>query len=440
MANQGKLEAIKPDAGQAALSLRSYQAVLCRSNLQTAGLKTKVLIAAHREIADCVHQMAGALREAGYAVDSYVLHPSVLYPENQYTHTIRDPWWGPVLSRRLTIPWPGKRLMLGSWLRKWHRELRWFARFPRFAAKYDTFVFVWAPSMLPGGLDLILLKLLGKEVIYFCCGDDTRYRPLHLALDRAAFGLDWFRDDPESLEWYLRSGLRFRTAFYRFKIRELSGCKMVTLRNTATFQTKPYFLFRFPTKKLLPAPKKASEVPLIVHAPTERTVKGTKYVLAAVEMLSARKLPFRFELIEKQPNSSVLSRLLEADIVIDQPMFWMAKLAAEAMAAGCAVIGVNNPSYEGFDNDSPVIPFPLDSARLANVLEGLILDAETRQRVMTESYRYWEKYYSPQAFAAYFEDVLAGRAKCFHPLPNQKQLLVKHCNSWMQKFVISLLY
>jgi hypothetical protein len=82
------------------------------------------------------------------------------------------------------------------------------------------------------------------------------------------------------------------------------------------------------------------DVPLVMHAPSHRGIKGTRHVLAAVEQLKRDNIPFQFELIEGLTNEQAIARYCEADLLIDQLLLgWYGGLAVELMALGRPVVG-----------------------------------------------------------------------------------------------------
>lgn len=87
-----------------------------------------------------------------------------------------------------------------------------------------------------------------------------------------------------------------------------------------------------------PAPA-ANAVPLVLHAPSHRGVKGTPHVLAAVERLRAEGVAFEFRLVENLPHAEARRLYAQADLVIDQLLIgWYGALAVEAMALGKPVV------------------------------------------------------------------------------------------------------
>lgn len=83
----------------------------------------------------------------------------------------------------------------------------------------------------------------------------------------------------------------------------------------------------------------ASEKPLIVHAPSRAWVKGTKYVVAAIERLRNEGFTFDFKLIENQPHDEAAQSYKAAHLVIDQLLAgWYGALSVELMALGKPVV------------------------------------------------------------------------------------------------------
>lgn len=78
----------------------------------------------------------------------------------------------------------------------------------------------------------------------------------------------------------------------------------------------------------------------VVHAPTNRDIKGTHYVLEAVErLIAARPGSIELTLVEGLSNEQALRVYHEADLVIDQLLIgWYGGFAVEAMLLGKPVI------------------------------------------------------------------------------------------------------
>jgi hypothetical protein len=87
-----------------------------------------------------------------------------------------------------------------------------------------------------------------------------------------------------------------------------------------------------------PDPTHGNEL-IVVHAPTDRAVKGTAHVVQAVESLQSEGLPIRLELLEGLTRAEVVRRTAVADVVVDQLLLgWYGGFAVEAMALAKPVV------------------------------------------------------------------------------------------------------
>jgi hypothetical protein len=376
------------------------------------------------EVAAILSDMAGMLRERGHDVEGIVF-------ENRF-YASPDP-----ALRRLAAPaWFKSPRLRTLWL-----QVRLILLFPAILLRHRLFIFVWSVTFLPFNLDLLLLRLFRRKVIIFNCGDDARYRPIHDRLDCEVLGFNWLGDDEEARRDFLGSGNSFVKTLWFQKIQEWSGVQIVSSRNLATFQGVTSVLFRMPQRQLISAPKPTNPVPLLVHAPSNRSIKGTKLVLAAVERLRAEGLRFEFRLIENMTNAQVLDTLRQADIAVDQVYgAWPGRFGFEALAAGCVLVGGYRPDYCGYPERLPVVEFEPDAGRLTDSLRRLIIDANERQRLMAESWECWRKHSSPDATYAWYRRLIDGTAESFDPLPDHKGHLLRFAPKAWQRLLIRWLY
>lgn len=79
--------------------------------------------------------------------------------------------------------------------------------------------------------------------------------------------------------------------------------------------------------------------PLVVHAPTKRALKGTRFLLDAVARLQAEGLEFDLRLVEGVTREEAKTVYRSADLVVDQLLIgWYGGVAVEAMALERPVI------------------------------------------------------------------------------------------------------
>jgi hypothetical protein len=73
---------------------------------------------------------------------------------------------------------------------------------------------------------------------------------------------------------------------------------------------------------------------VLLHAPTNEGIKGTRYLVAAVDRLK-RRWPIELSLVKKVPHAQALQLYRQADLVVDQLLGgWYGGFAVEAMALG----------------------------------------------------------------------------------------------------------
>ena len=144
--------------------------------------------------------------------------------------------------------------------------------------------------------------------------------------------------------------------------------------------------------------------PLIVHAPSCRWVKGTRYLLAAVERLRADGVAFDFELIETMSHAEARRRYERAHLLVDQLLAgWYGGLAVELMALGKPVLCYIRPEDlvfvpAGMREEIPTIQARPDT--VYQVLKDWLSRplAEWRERGLAGR-RYVEAWHDPMAIA-----------------------------------------
>lgn len=77
----------------------------------------------------------------------------------------------------------------------------------------------------------------------------------------------------------------------------------------------------------------------VLHAPNHRNIKGTQFIIDAVDSLKQEGLDIQLVLIEKRPNHEVQELIRTSDLIVDQLIVgWYAMFAIEAMAMGKPVV------------------------------------------------------------------------------------------------------
>ncbi len=119
--------------------------------------------------------------------------------------------------------------------------------------------------------------------------------------------------------------------------------------------------------------------PLVVHAPSNREKKGTRFVIEACE-----QLPVELDIVEGVPHDVARERYARADIVVDQlNAGWHGVFALESMALGKPVVTYLKPdvverSAAGYGIRLPVVPATAET--LVDALRPLVEQPALRRR------------------------------------------------------------
>jgi len=140
---------------------------------------------------------------------------------------------------------------------------------------------------------------------------------------------------------------------------------------------------------------------VVAHGPTNREVKGTAHVIAAIDALRAEGVRVRLDLVEGVPRSQALARFGAADVIVDQlRLGWYGGLAVEGMALGrpvLASIREGDPADNPFGAALPVVR--TGAERLRDDLRALLADPERRVRLGAEGRAFVERHHDPRAVA-----------------------------------------
>lgn len=160
-------------------------------------------------------------------------------------------------------------------------------------------------------------------------------------------------------------------------------------------------------------------VPHIVHAPSNRSVKGTKYIESAIHRLQQDGINFKFTLVEGMTNEEAKKVYKTADILVDQLLAgFYGALSVELMALGKPVVCyLYQPDIEKYlpsqmTKDIPIVNATPDS--IYEVLKKLLTtDRNNLKDIGDRSRKYVETWHDPVKIA--------------------QQLLYDYENVWAQK-------
>ncbi len=220
----------------------------------------------------------------------------------------------------------------------------------------DVFHFYFGLTLVPKSLQFPILRALRKKSVYHFLGSDIRGK------------------QPEELAYGRRAGAQLVGSYDA--VRWVPEAEVVP---------PGIDLAAYPPE---PPPRRSR--PLVLHAPSSRTRKGTEHVIAACE-----RLPVDLEIVEGLHHEEARGRYRRADIVVDQlNAGWYGLLAIEAMALGKPVLTFLHPEAVRRTEEAFGIAVPLVATTketLADDLRPLVESAEERRRVGAASRAYVEQ-------------------------------------------------
>lgn len=253
---------------------------------------------------------------------------------------------------------------------------------------YDVFHFHFGETFLKDRADLELLKKHGKKLVMQHRGSDVRM--LSIA---QKFNNPYVR---------VKGGRRRQEEQIISKLQELSAYidhAIVADHELLPYVEKHYkrvhILRQFITlDRFKPSyPSNHATRPLIVHAPTNTHLKGTEFILEAINRLRRNGHKFEFKLIEGMTQEAAIRHYRKADIIIDQLLQGsFGVFSLEGMALGKPVVCyIREQLLNKYPPGLPIVV--ADSTTCYEVLKQLILKPERRQLIGKAGRQYIERYY-----------------------------------------------
>ncbi len=250
---------------------------------------------------------------------------------------------------------------------------------------YDVFHFVFNQTLMPNGLDIIPLKRLNKTVFMHNLGSEIRLPEIARKHHRY-----W-----QYAEDYLR-GLNSENI--KSNLKELS--KWIDHAIVNDYEMASYIKDYYKHVHMVGLPinlekysysAQEDHLPIkIVHAPTNKSVKGSLFFEQAIEKLKL-KYNITYHRIEKMDHEHAILAYKNADIVLDELIIGTyGSLTMECMAMGRCVVTFINPDFKTPHDEH----IPVWSANVDNVcerIEELILSYETRAKLSSSARSYVER-------------------------------------------------
>lgn len=227
------------------------------------------------------------------------------------------------------------------------------------------------PSV-PTALDIAALKLAGKKVYFHFRGSEVRLRGTQLEKNK----FNYVESAPHA---FLRLDSD-KNAFIEYVKSICDGVFVVDREVYEYVQGGKILPIMLDLEEWDYVGLVNTEIPLIIHAPSDKDIKGTTDILAAVETLKAEGLKFEFTLVENLSIQEARKLYERADIIIDQlKMGWFGTLTVEAMALGKPVICYLREDLIDSNEEIPIAN--ANPSNIVQVLRRLIEDKNQRNKL-----------------------------------------------------------
>ncbi len=298
------------------------------------------------------------------------------------------------------------RLRSGTWPARGYRIAHFLTRAVR---EYDVFHFNWGMTILDywhwdlNYLELPLLKRLGKRIVMTFQGCDARMKT-------------WSR---EHFDTSACQECDVGWCTERLDLIRMKRIKKIFAYADHVFALNPDLLHVLPGAEFLPyasvdfnewkpgAIEKRGEPDVtrpvrILHLPTNRSIKGTRYVEQACARLRDEGMLIELQIVEGVPHARMKDIIVQADLVVDQLLIgWYGALAVEAMAMGkpvlCYLRDEDLKRFVPFHDQIPVVRTTKET--LAYDIRALLADPERRKLLGTAGQQFVRHHHDPLKIA-----------------------------------------
>lgn len=149
----------------------------------------------------------------------------------------------------------------------------------------------------------------------------------------------------------------------------------------------------------------------VLHAPNHRHIKGTRFLLEAIDRLQQEGLNVELVLLERMPNQEVRCQMARCHVVAEQfVMGWHGLTALEGMASGKPVLSYMREDLRrlytlySFAGESPIVNTPIE--QIEENLRKLYYDPGLCEELGSRGRAYIERYHSLEAMGGFLKGVI----------------------------------
>lgn len=255
---------------------------------------------------------------------------------------------------------------------------------------FDVFHFSFGTSLLISNQDLPQLRHLHKKVVMNHFGSDVRLLSVARTLNPYAVAKtrneDSLKRKMEQLSQWIDYAVVADAELFEYVKGYYKNTHIIRLIiDPEVYKPDEFFQFR-------------RQKPIVVHAPTSSYVKGTKFVLKAVEELK-NHIDFEFILVQNMSHQEALQVYRQADIIVDQLQIGSyGMLSLEGMSMGKPVITWISEFMKGqYPKELPLVSANPNTVQ--SELERLLMDPDLRADLGKKGRQYVLDYHDQRKIA-----------------------------------------
>ncbi len=286
-----------------------------------------------------------------------------------------------------------------------------YRRFAWALRRFDIFVFSPQSTILRGTplkyWELQLLRFAGKKLVLLPRGSDVRMatRTRNLLFKHAQS-----LDDPK----YTRGE--------RQRLRDLEYCAIRADHIMSAGDLVDYLPWwdrlsagyaAVDVEEWKPDPRTPGHPLVVVHAPSDRELAGTAFLVRACDELARDGLAVELHVVERGDDEALRERMQEADVVADQFVLgWYGLVALEGMSMAKPVLSFLRPdllelyTLFSFAGECPIVnTAPFD---IKEKLRELAADPERAAELGRRGRQYVRDHHSVEALTTTFDEIVTA--------------------------------
>lgn len=275
---------------------------------------------------------------------------------------------------------------------------------------FDAFIFLYGQTLTDTKLELVILRRLGKKMVFINVGSD--FRPPYM---------DGSVSPPDAVPNVSHIVQLTRRAKRKILLHEKFADFIVSSPSSAHFHERPFinwFSMGVPASfDFQPLPETEERGGLrVVHSPSNPVAKGSQIICEVIQQLIDEGVPLELVRLQGVSNDEVLRQLQRCDFVVDQLYsdIPMAVLGSEAarFAKPCIVAGYLAGEVGAYIPQQDVPPsLYVRPEQLREAIEKLVEDAEFRRDLGMRAREFVSQRWACKAVAERYLMLLNGQAR-----------------------------